>query len=355
MSERLQNSDKGARLSIIEYARYPIHPVKPIKMNAMLAGLFGGGVIGFGLMFMMERLDRSFRTAEDAKSVLNIQMLGSTSMILLHENVSVSLVNKIVEKLRKRFQKYKVLSDMRFISPHIAKKPINSKICAQAVIHHDPKCSVSEEYRILRTNIQNLGHDKRLRKIIVTSSVRGEGKSTTSMNLAISFADSGKNTLLVDCDLRRGTLHELMGVSHGPGLTHVLSGNVNCDSAIMKTDIKNLSLLPGGTRPMKPSEMLGSARMESIISKLEEQYDVVLMDAPPVLNIPDTCIISKYSDGVVLVVQAERTQREEVVRAQAMLTQSHAPVIGFVLTNVRYYIPKYLYDYYYGDYDSYSD
>jgi capsular exopolysaccharide family len=183
---------------------------------------------------------------------------------------------------------------------------------------------------------------------MITSSVRGEGKSTTSANLAISLADIGKKTLLVDCDMRKGVTHEYLGIPQAPGLTDILSRNIDPASAMVVTKIKNLTLIPCGTRPMNPSELLASAGMEKLLETLKSRFEIIVLDAPPVLNLPDSCILGKCCDGVILVVQAERTQREDIHHAYSRLLQAHSKVSGFILTNVQYYIPKYVYDYLYG-------
>ena len=352
VSERLQDSDKGGRLAIIEYARLPLHPVKPIRGSIMLMGLLVGGISGFGLAFMMERLDGSFRTVEDAKTFLQLPVMASISRIIVDENRKATFLMRLGSVANGYLQKYKVISEMRFISPHVAKKSAHSEIAPQVVIYHEPKCTVAEEYRILRTALRNLGGENPIKTLVMTSAVRGEGKSTTSANLAVALADSGQKVLLIDCDLRRGTVHQLFHVNQAPGLTHLLSNSVGIDSALVETPVKNLSVLPCGTKPMKPSELLGSPRMEQLMQKFREAFNVIVVDAPPVLNLPDASILSNYADGCIFVIQAERTQREEVTRARSTLLQSHAPLLGLVLTNVQYYIPKYLYDYYYGDYET---
>ena len=348
VSERLQDSDKAARLTVIEYARLPISPMKPIRGKVMFVGIFMGLLAGMGLVFTMEYLDRSFRTVEDAKSVLNLPVLGSISRLIACAGGAKTMRRRWGEMLRRYLQKHKMLSELRFISPHIAKKSFHSPVSEHAILYHEPKCAIAEEFRIVRTNIQHYSEQAALRKLMVTSSVHSEGKSTTSMNLAIALADSGKNTLLIDADLRRGMLHEHLSVPQSPGLSTLLHGSMLMEAAFARTEIRNLTLIPCGTRPVRPAELLGSRAMEQLLSKGAASFDVVIIDAPPVLNLPDASILSRLCDGVVLIVQAERTQREEALRAHGMLAQARANIIGFVLTNVQYYIPKYLYDYYYG-------
>jgi tyrosine-protein kinase Etk/Wzc len=349
VSERLQDSDKGAIFSVIEYARLPLVPSANNKLKVLLGGLFLGLVGGLGGVYAMEYLDRSFRTADDAKKILKMQFLGSVSRIVtVTENNKLSLADRMNERIKRYIQRHKLFSEIRFVSPHIARPVVSSGISPQLVIHHEPKSAVAEEYRIIRTNIQSLGYESALHTVMLTSAVRGEGKSTTTSNLAVSLADSGKNVVLVDCDLRRGVVHELLNLAQSPGLTDILAKGMSIEAALVQTRIKNLSAITCGNRPLNPSELLGTKLMETLLESLKARFDIVVIDAPPVLNLPDSCILGRYADGVIMVVQAERTQREDILHAQAMLAQSHGNITGFVMTNVQYYIPKYVYNYLYG-------
>jgi len=348
VADRLQDTDKGSVFSIVEYARLPAGPVKPNKIAIVFGGLCMGMLAGLGSVFLMEYLDRSFRTSDDAKKVLKMQFLGSISKIILERNDSVSAWNMMNNNFKMYLQKKRLFSGFRFVTPHIARTVMSTGISPQVVIYHEPKCAVAEEFRILRTNVHGLNYESVMKTILIASTVRGEGKSTTSTNLAISIADTGKKTLLIDCDLRRGTVHELLNLSQTPGLSDVLNRGVSPDTALTNTRVSDLTVLPGGSRPANPSELLGSKKMEHLLDMLKSRFDMIIMDAPPILNLPDTCIAAKYADGIVFVVQAERTQREDIVRAQSMLLQARGNIAGFVLTNVQYHIPKYVYDYLYG-------
>jgi tyrosine-protein kinase Etk/Wzc len=348
VADRLQDTDKGSAFSIVEYARLPLSPVKPNRIAIIFGGLCMGMLAGLGSVFLMEYLDRSFRTSDDAKKVLKMQFLGSISKIILERNDRASAWNMMNNNFKMYLQKKRLFSGFRFVTPHIARTVMSTGISPQVVIHHEPKCAVAEEFRILRTNVHGLNYESVMKTILIASTVRGEGKSTTGTNLAISIADTGKKTMLIDCDLRRGTVHELLNLPQTPGLSDVLNRGVSPDTAITNTRISNLTVLPCGSRPANPSELLGSKKMEHLLDMLKSRFDMIIMDAPPILNLPDTCIAAKYADGIIFVVQAERTQREDIVRAQSMLLQAHGNIAGFVLTNVQYHIPKYVYDYLYG-------
>jgi capsular exopolysaccharide synthesis family protein len=348
VSERLQDSDKTTDFTIIEYARLPNAPVKPKRGMIVLMGLFLGTIAGLGGVFTMEYLDRSFRTAEDAKKYLKLQFLGSTSKMVMDTAGALSVMDRWNNRMKQYIEKRRLFSGLRFVSPHIARPLMKTGIAPQVVMHHDPKSSLAEEYRIIRTHVQGLSYESVMKTILLTSTVRGEGKSTTSANLAVAMADSGKDTLIIDCDMRKGVSHELLNIAQAPGLSDIIAKGVSVDSALITTRVKHLTALSCGNRPANPSELLGSAKMESLLNSLKAQFDVIILDAPPVLNLPDSCVLGKYADGVVLIVQAERTQREDIMSAHAMLLQAHSNIVGFVLTNVQYHIPKYVYNYLYG-------
>jgi len=196
----------------------------------------------------------------------------------------------------------------------------------------DPRSPASEAYRTLRTNLSFYSLDKPLRTLVVTSPAAGEGKSTTIANLAVTMAQSGRRTILVDTDLRRPTLHELFGAQMSPGLTDMIMVEAG-DLPLQKTAVENLWLLSSGSKPPNPADMLGAARMEQIIAQLAEQADIVLFDAPPVMAAADAAILGARVDGVLLVVQAGKTRRDHAERAREILEKSRARVVGAALTN----------------------
>ncbi len=196
----------------------------------------------------------------------------------------------------------------------------------------DPRSPASEAYRALRTNLSFYSLDKPLRTLVVTSPAAGEGKSTTAANLAVTMAQSGRRTILVDCDLRRPTLHELFGLPMAPGLTNVVMDEVG-DLPLQQTAVDNLWLLSSGPKPPNPADMLGALRMEQIIAQLAQQADVVLFDAPPIMAASDAAILGAKTDGVLLVVQAGKTRRDHSERAREVLEKAGVRIVGAALTN----------------------
>ncbi|MCA9973709.1 MAG: CpsD/CapB family tyrosine-protein kinase [Anaerolineales bacterium] len=196
----------------------------------------------------------------------------------------------------------------------------------------DPRSPVSEAYRALRTNLQFYSLDNPIRTLVVTSAAPNEGKSTTVANLAVTMAQSGRRTILVDCDLRRPSLHTLFDLRPEPGLTNVVLDDA-AELPLQATQVPNLWLLAGGPKPPNPADLLGSKRVDQLIAQLAEQADIVLFDAPPVIAVTDAAILGGKVDGVLLVVQAGKTRREHAERAKEMLAKAKVRLIGAALTN----------------------
>ncbi len=196
----------------------------------------------------------------------------------------------------------------------------------------DPRSPASEAYRALRTNLSFYSLDKPLRTLVVTSPAAGEGKSTTIANLAVTMAQSGRRTVLVDCDLRRPTLHELFDRPMSPGLTNFVMDEVS-ELPLQETGVENLWLLSSGPKPPNPADLLGAGRMSALIDRLAGQVDVVLFDAPPVMAAADAAILGSRVDGVLLVIQAGKTRRDHAERARTILEKANVRIVGATLTN----------------------
>lgn len=200
----------------------------------------------------------------------------------------------------------------------------------------NPKSPVSEAYRTLRTNIQFSSLDKPLRTLLVTSSSPSEGKSTTVGNLGVTFAQAGYQVILVDCDLRRPSLHEIFSLENDVGLTSLAIGELPPTMPARDTSIPNLRVLPSGPLPPNPSELLGSQRMEKIIEILRSEADFVLFDCAPVLAVTDAAVLARKVDGVVMVVSAGKTKREHAAKAKVLLEKVSANILGVALNNAKF-------------------
>ncbi|MBP7217114.1 MAG: CpsD/CapB family tyrosine-protein kinase [Candidatus Omnitrophica bacterium] len=229
----------------------------------------------------------------------------------------------------------------------VARKKVESTIDPRIVAFHDPHSTVSEQYRILRTNLQGLATHKPLKVFALTSATHGEGKTITSLNLAISMAHDldKKHILLVDADLRRGRLSKYLGITAETGLAEVLTNGSNPDDALLNIGVKDLTVLPAGKVPHNPAELLGSAKFKSLIALLRNKYDYVIFDTPPIIPVTDAGVLAAQTDGVVMVIQANRTQKSVVQHAETLLKQAQAKMLGYILTNVQYHVPDYIYRY----------
>jgi non-specific protein-tyrosine kinase len=208
-----------------------------------------------------------------------------------------------------------------------------------------PRSPISEAYRTLRTNLEFSSLDRPLKTLVATSPGPEEGKSTTLANLAVTLARAEKKVILVDCDLRRPSQHEIFGSTNSSGLTTmVVDEEAMSAPPLQETEVPGLWLLPSGPLPPNPSELLGSRRMEKIIALLSQRADLVLFDAPPVIAVTDAAVLASKVDGVLLVINAGGTKRDHAQRAKALLEKVNAHLVGAVLNNVK--IDASLYSYY---------
>ena len=231
--------------------------------------------------------------------------------------------------------------------PYVVKKVQNTNIDEHIVSFHDFSSPVAEQYKIVRTNLQSLKSTKDYKIFVLTSSINGEGKTITSINLALTMAHglNNKSVLLIDADMRRGKVAKYLGLNGHPGLSDVLKGDAEVDSAFLSPNINNLTVLLSGKAPKNPAELLGSRKMQSLITSFKSRFDYIFIDTPPVMPLTDACILGSLTDGVLLVLQAGRTQRDIVKRAENRLHQARAKTLGYIMTNVEYHLPQYLYRY----------
>lgn len=220
------------------------------------------------------------------------------------------------------------------------------------VTHCDPKSPVSEAYRVLRTNIQYSGVDKPMKTIVVTSSGPVEGKTTTIVNLAVTFAQAGCRVLLIDSDMRKPKLHKVFVIPNTKGLTNLLIEHGDYRDYVQDCDVPNLEILTCGTIPHNPSELLSSRTMRELLEKVKQDYDIVFLDAPPVGSVTDAAVISTFVDGMILVAYAGHVKIGSLRLTKELLEKVNANILGVVLNQLdrnvgsNYY---YYHDYYYGE------
>jgi polysaccharide biosynthesis transport protein len=275
---------------VVQAAFQPVEPNGPNPWRVIALALAFGLALGIAAAFLLDYLDDSIRTPED-------------------------------------------LAEIAGKRPVLAVVPVNPTADPRPIAYTKPGDMAAESYRTLRTNLLFLGFDGAMRAIQVTSSLPGEGKTTTASNLAVLLAQAGHSVVLVDADLRRPRVHELFDLPVAPGLTSALVSEAG-PLPVHLVDT-NLSVIPSGLIPPNPSEMLSGRRMTQVMETLTSRFDFVILDSAPVLPVSDAVALSRHADAVVVVAQAERTSRPSIVDTLASLEQVSAPVVGLVLNRVR--------------------
>lgn len=223
----------------------------------------------------------------------------------------------------------------------------------ELVTHLDPKSPVSETFRTLRTNIQFMNSNRRLRSLLVTSTMPSEGKSWVASNLAVTFAQAGKRVALIDADMRKGRLYSIFGVEPRPGLSNYLSGYyenqepVNIDKYLKKTDVNNLYLLPSGNIPPNPSELLVRRQMRNLLEQLKNQVDLIIIDGTPSKLVTDSVILSRIVDSTIIVSAHNQTRKDDLERVIKDIKNVGGNIAGVVYNKIPVSAKKYNQTYYY--------
>ncbi|MEE9165890.1 MAG: polysaccharide biosynthesis tyrosine autokinase [Candidatus Neomarinimicrobiota bacterium] len=335
---RITEASEAGKVRIIDTAIPLGGPVGPNTKADLLLGLVLGTAFGFGLVLLREHLDNTVKSPED------IERYGLSVW---------GVVPAIGKSQNGKYGRKSSNSDSETAGNGDRE---SAKLMRPIIAHEDPKSPVSEAFRGIRTNIAYSKADTKIRSMLLTSPGPQEGKSTIIVNLAITFANLGLKTLLIDSDLRRPTLHRFFGVSRESGLTQYLSGSdQKFDSMVLETEFENLSFVPSGPIPPNPSELLGSERMSHLVAKLEKKWDMVLFDSPPIGAVTDAGIICKEIDSICLAVRSGETDKGALIQSLRTLNQISAPLGGVILnavTRKAFYKSYYnYYHYYYSDKD----
>lgn len=209
-------------------------------------------------------------------------------------------------------------------------------------INENPRGMYAESFRTIKTNIKYSSADKAKKVILITSSWIGEGKSTVATNLAVSLSQDKKKVLIVDCDLRKPSIHKKFRISRGDGLTEILIGEIDLGEAIYKYD-DYLDILTAGTTPPNPAELLSSDAMDELFNKVKGMYDYVIVDTTPLGVVADSQILSSKVDGVILVAFYEKTKKEKLVQCKKLIDQVGGNIIGAIINNVKITKDSYYY------------
>jgi succinoglycan biosynthesis transport protein ExoP len=305
----ISSERRATNIRVVDPAEVPRAPISPNLPRSLILSLMAGLGSSLGLVFFVEYLDSRLKTPQDLKAHLGVPFLG--------------------------------------MIPAVARtKELPNPLLTDAGLSN-----FSEAFKTVRTNVLFSSAEEGLRSLVVTSAGPGEGKSICSANIAIALAQTGIRVLLVDADMRRPRVHEIFEVREEPGLSNLLTGNAKTSEAIQKSSIPGLWLMSAGRIPPNPAELLGSARFLDFLGALDDHFDWVVLDTPPVLVVADSMIVANKATGAVFVVGADQTSRHAAKNAIEQLTGTNANVIGSVLNraNLRrhshYYASYYRKDY----------
>ena len=318
---------RSTNIRIVDNARVPTFPVVPNTTRNLEMSLLGGLLAGIILALLLEAVDSTVRTPEDAQSLTGLPSLG----FIPHSNLLGGL-SRSSQRIR------------------AALPAISSPGPSALVTQIRPNSEVAESFRSLRTSILLSSAVRQPRLIMFTSPMPQEGKTTTCVNMAIVLAQRGGKILLVDADLRRPGIHRAFGLSNSTGLSSVLAGLDSLENAVQGYPSQsNLFILPTGPTPPYPAELLESNRMQELLEKLRLSYDQVILDSPPVNLVTDPAVLSPLMDAVFLVVRSGKTSKSALRHAQEQLQQIKAPLTGIVVNDTQLHSVDYHYRYYYGN------
>jgi polysaccharide biosynthesis transport protein len=319
-----------AYMRVIDRALVPMVAVSPRIKSALSIGVLLGLLLGVVVALTLEQLDRVIRTVEDAEET-GITVLG----VIPHINENVSADNNYGRRKRRD-----------------RAAPVGNR---DLIVHTHPKSSVAECCRTIRTNITFMSADRPRKTLVVTSASPREGKTTVSISLAISLAQSGKRILIVDTDLRKPRLHRAFAKPLTRGVTSILVGEHSASEATYETGVPGLSFLACGPIPPNPSELLHTEQFRQLLVELGKVYDHVILDSPPMAVVTDAAILAPQVDGAILIVHAQRTTRDALRSALRQLRDVSGHLVGGVLNNVDISANRYGYStsYYYRD-ESYT-
>jgi capsular exopolysaccharide synthesis family protein len=298
LSSRLQDLNMaeatGIVAQIIEPAYVPKEPVKYRRARNILMGGLVGIMSGIGLAILLEYLNDKIYTADDAKISSGLSLLGIIPSFEEDKNHPTSLL-----------------------------------------VMNKPKAVPYEAFKILRTNLEHIGLGTELKKILFTSSLPEEGKSTVAANLAVATAMLGKKTLVIDADIREPFLHEVFELENEEGIFSVLGKKATLKEAIQKTSVENLFVLTSGPIPANAVELYDSVKTKHVIESAGEEFEVVILDAAPIIPVPDALILANYMDGVILVMGCGTLTHRALARAKEEWELNKVNIIGGILTKAH--------------------
>ena len=298
---------KTSNIRVVDRAEIPRNPVRPKKLVNLMLGLFGGLMAGVSLAFFVEYLDNRIKNPDEIKQFLGLSFLG-------------------------------LVPGMRAQDLEEGRSPLITDAVPQ---------NFAEAFRGIRSSVVFSSAEEGSRSVVVTSTQPSEGKTVVAANLAMSLAQAGQRILLIDGDMRKPRIHELLKLKQDPGLSSLLVGRAKANDAVQKSGVNNLWVLPAGPNPPNPAELLGSTRFRDLLKTLLEHFDWLVIDAPPVMAVTDAPVIAHRTTGVVFVIGSEQVNRHTARTAIDLLLGSKATILGAVLNRVNVQKNPYYYSHYY--------
>jgi polysaccharide biosynthesis transport protein len=339
MADQLREEFQRARISeavevgqveIVDYATLPDAPIGRGALFRIFTGLIIGLMLGGGAAVLVERLNTTVRKRDDVESMLHIPGLAVIPQIAA-TNGKLGMLGRGLKLPGMTTRRDRSGND-------------------SLVTVTDFGSMGAEAYRTLRTNLIFSQAIQTLRTIVITSPSPKDGKTTTAANLAVTFAQQGMRVLIIDCDMRKARLHNMFALPREPGFSQLLVKQATVEQVVQQTAIENLWLISAGLLPANPSELLGSAIARTTIESLAGQYDIVILDTPPVHVAADALILGSMANGVLLVLRAGHSERAAAQEALQRLLNVGAHVVGAVLNDPDHKVPEYGSYYYYYDY-----
>jgi len=316
---KISEASEIGTVSLLDKAVIPQKQLWKKKILNIVLGFIMGLIISLGVAFIIEYFDTSIKDIEDVEEILKLPILASIPTIKADRKKGE------IEDIRNRL-----------------------------ITHYRPRSPISESYRSLRTSLRFASIDGGIKTVVLTSPAPKEGKTLTASNLAITEAQAGRKTLLLDTDLRRPMVHHLFNLKKEDGISKVLTDELKLNDAIKKTGVENLYAITSGFVPPNPSELLGSKKMKNVLEELKEKFDMIILDSPPIIAVTDPVVIGQEVDGMVMVIRSGRTTRDIAEKAKNNAEYVHIKLLGVVLNDIdvrnvygssRYYYYKY-YHYY---------
>ncbi len=311
---QLAESQTVGNASILETAKvFPSPGGTKKKLGITVGGTFAGLLFGVAAAFFVDLIDRRLKTAKEAESLFGYTLLG---LIPKFDSNSVSVPQRTISDL----------------------------VSERVIVATTPRTVIHEAYQMLQANLKFISLDKKVRSIVVTSSISGEGKTEVAANLAVVMAQVGRRVLLVDADMRKPCQHHLWGLINSIGLSNVMVGDNDFENAVqIVTD--NLSVLTAGVMPPNPLALIDSEKMTTFIDMLSGKYDCIIFDTPPLMGTADSAVLSQMADGALVVVRPGLVNSNSATAAKSLLARSEANVLGIVANgvNIKYEPQNYFY------------